>query len=129
MKLIRSRIIAVVAVAVIFTAGVLTGISIFSINTLDERDSDEILEHMGGENAAKIDRTLEDIKHSVDNVYYYAYDQLGELFGKLYGATFRTEYLEKVGALALSEAKNSDRVEDFYFRLTTDIKEAPFGFF
>ena len=128
LKSIKSKIIVVVFASVLFTAAALLIISTVSINSLNERDSNQLLEHIGRENAGDINKTLEDIEHSVDNVYYYAYDQLESLFGKLYGVEFRQEYLDKVSMLALSEANGSNNVESVYYRLTTDIKDNPKGF-
>ena len=125
---IRTRIITMFAVLAFFIAVTQLLISIVCINILNKRDSDQLLQHLGRESASNIDSTLDTVQHSVNNVYWYAYDQLEELFGKLYGQVFREEYLDRVALLAISEAKGIDSVVSFYYRLTTDIKEAPYGF-
>ena len=96
---------------------------------MNERDSDQLLEHLGRENVSVIDAKLQNIEHSVNNVYYYANDQLEAFFGKLYGETFRRDYLDRIATLALSEAKGAENVRAFYYSLTTDIKEEPNGFY
>ncbi|MBR1478482.1 MAG: diguanylate cyclase [Lachnospiraceae bacterium] len=128
MRSIRSKIILVYVVFTIFTVAVLLGISIYSINTLNKRDSDQLLEHLGRENAGNINSRLETIEHSVGNVEYYAYDQLEALFGKLLGQQFRTMYLENVGFLALNQVNGVENALSVYYRVTTDIKDEPVGF-
>ncbi|MBR1738121.1 MAG: diguanylate cyclase, partial [Firmicutes bacterium] len=116
-------------VFILFITVTLSGVSVISINLLNESDSNQILEHMGRENASNINQMLTGTEHSVNNVYYYAYDQLEALFGKLFGLNFREEYLEKVSLLALSEAKGNAHISTVYYRLTEDVKEKPYGFF
>ena len=128
MKSIRTKIISVVVAFALFIAISLTVVSVVSINILNKRDSNQLLEHLGRESAINIDQMLISTEHSVRNIYYYAYDQLESLFGRLYSATFRQDYMEKVGQLAMSEAKGNDYVRAFYYRLTDDIKEEPRGF-
>ena len=129
MKSIRTKIVTVFSVAIVFIVLALLAVSIWGISTMNERDSNQILEHIGRENANVIDSRLENIEHSVGNVYYYAYDQLESLFGNLYSTSFRTEYLEKVGQLAVSEAKGNGYARMVYYRLTNIIREEPMGFF
>lgn len=128
MKSIQTKIISVVVAFAVFIAVSLTVVSVASINILNKRDSNLLLEHLGRESAVSIDTMLISTEHSVRNIYYYAYDQLESLFGRLYSTTFRAEYMEKVSSLALSEAKNNDYVRSFYYRLTDAIKEDPRGF-
>ena len=128
MKSIRTNIIAVVVAFAVVIATSLTAVSVISISILNKRDSNQLLEHLGRESAINIDQMLTTTEHSVKNIYYYAYDQLESLFGRLYSASFRQDYMERVGQLAMSEAKGNDYVSTFYYRLTEDIKEAPFGF-
>ena len=128
MKSIRTRIITVVIIFVAFIATSLTIISVVSINILNKRDSNQLLEHLGRESAISIDTMLITTEHSVKNIYYYAYDQLESLFGRLYSSVFRQEYMEKVSQLALSEAKGNDYINCFYYYLSDTIKDEPRGF-
>ncbi|MBQ7679182.1 MAG: diguanylate cyclase [Butyrivibrio sp.] len=125
---VRTRILSLFVVLALFISVTQLLISIIGINILNRRDSDQLLEHLGRESASNINKTLELVQHSVDNVYFYAYDQLEELFGKLFGQTFREEYLDKVAFLSITEADNIEEVMSFYYRLTTDIKDTPCGF-
>lgn len=127
-KSIQTKIIGVVVIFALFIAISLTVVSVISINILNNRDSNQLLEHIGRENAININQMLISTEHSVKNVYYYAYDQLESLFGRLYSNTFREEYLEKVAQLAMTEARGNDYVRSFYYRLTDTIKEGPLGF-
>ena len=127
-KSIQTKIITVVVLFALFIATTLTAVSVVSINILNKRDSNQLLEHLGRESAFSIDTMLISTEHSVKNIYYYAYDQLESLFGRLYSVSFRQEYLEKVGLLAASEAKGNDYVRTFYYRLTDTIKDRPQGF-
>ena len=116
------------AALAVFLAFVELIVCVVCINILNNRDSDRLLELIGRESAGIIDRKLEETEHCVNNVYYYAYDQLEELYGKLYGSAFRSEYLKKVEGLALNEAGNDRSIICVYYRLSTDIKEDPVGF-
>ncbi|MCR4763210.1 MAG: diguanylate cyclase [Lachnospiraceae bacterium] len=96
---------------------------------LDRTESDRALELMGIESATSIDMELSSVRDAVDSVYYYAYDQLGSLFGKLYGSEFRSSYLDRVSTMALTSALSSDfHIETVYYCLTTEIKDDPKGF-
>ena len=125
-KSIQTKIISVVVVSVLFIATTLTILSVISINILNKRDSNQLLEHIGRENAMGINQMLINTEHSVKNIYYYAYDQLESLFGRLYSPSFRKDYMEKVSQLALNEAKSNDSVRVLYYRLTDTIKYASF---
>ena len=127
-KSIQSKIIFVVIAFSVFIATALTTISVAALNLLNRRDSNLLLEHLGRESAINIDKMLTDTEHSVRNIYYYAYDQLEQLFGKLFSASFREDYMQKVSQLAISEAKNNDYIRVFYYRLTDAIKDEPKGF-
>ena len=129
MKSIRTKLVVVFSASIILIVCVLLAVSIWGINTMNERDSNQLLEHLGRENVSLIDARLQDIEHSVNNVYYYAYDQLEAYFGKLYGESFRRDYLDRISTLALSEAKGDENVKAVYYRLTTDIKQNPVGFY
>ncbi len=128
MKSIQTKLIAVVVIFAVFIATSLTIVSVVSVNILNRRDSNQLLEHLGRESAINIDQMLTSTEHSVRNIYYYAYDQLESLFGRLYSTSFRQDYLERVGQLAMSEAKGNDYVRVFYYRLTDTIKDKPQGF-
>ena len=127
-KSIQTKIVSVVVSVAVFIAVAITAISVASINFLNNRDSNQLLEHLGRESSININMMLVSTEHSVKNIYYYAYDQLESLFGRLYSVAFRTEYLEKVGQLSMSEARGNDYVRTFYCRLTADIKDEPQGF-
>ncbi|MBQ9361746.1 MAG: hypothetical protein IJT96_11995 [Lachnospiraceae bacterium] len=128
MKSIRSKILGVVFVSVTFTALILLIICVVSMSVINERDSNMLLEHIGMEHATAIDMQLEGIEHSVDSIYYYAIDRLEENASRLNDEAFRTEYIDKIRELSLSEARNTESVKVVYFRLSTDIKEPPYGF-
>lgn len=128
MKSIRTKIIMAFATFAALFAGVLLIISIVSLKVLNERDSNQLLVHLGRESANSIDMMLSTTEHSVNNIYYYAYDQLEALYGKLYSENFRREYLDRIGQLALSEAKGNGKTDAVYFHLADDIKDEPYGF-
>lgn len=129
MKSIQSKIITVTMLFSAFIAVTLIVISVASISILSNRDSNQLLEHLGRENVTSINLMLTSTEHSVKNIYYYAYDQLESLFGKLYSQSFREEYLDKVGQLSISEAKGNPYIRAFYYHLTEQIKDDPHGFY
>ena len=128
MKSIRSKIIILYIAFTVIIVCALLGVSIYSIHTINDRDSEQLLEHIGRENAANINKTFENIENAVGNVEYYAYDQLDQLFGRLYSESFREGYLENVSLLAVNQAIGEEYVLGVYYRLTTDVQEEPIGF-
>lgn len=128
MKSIKSKLLTVVLSSVIATTFLLLFISVVAIKVLNRRDSDLLLEYIVRENSSVINNFLESMEKAVDSISYYALEQIAGIRNAMdKNMEVRNEYLRKIEALALTEAKNSRDVSALYFRLALEMGE-PSGF-
>ncbi len=128
MKTIRTMILGIFFIFAIFISAMLIIVSYVGINALSDRDSDQIIELTAKERKNDIDNMMDDIRRSLDSVYYYAHDGLEKNTDRVEDASFREDYIKGVEEIALLEAASAEGSMAVYFRFTNDLKEEPYGF-
>lgn len=125
-ELIRKKYIRVTSV-VILVFSLIAGISsLFVINHLEKSDTEKIVTHITGEEALKINNKLDLVQHAVKMLDTY----VKEIANNREYEIFSDEFIERVRAMSISVANNTDGAVAVYFRYNPELTgDGTTGFF
>ncbi|MCR5625691.1 MAG: diguanylate cyclase [Lachnospiraceae bacterium] len=128
MKSLRTKLLVLMFVLVLFVTGALFTMSLINANRTEMEASDEIIRRIGSESEIKMDKILDEISESVDNIAYYTQKQIGSSSHILINKEMLEKHINDVKTVALSTAEHTSSCVTVYYRLSPEMTLSNYGF-
>lgn len=129
MKSIQTKIIFLSLFCTILVAIVVLGVSFYNTNGILDEDSEQIMNLLVEARTKEMNETIGSIEQTVDILYHFVLEQLGDVEALALEGEYYEEFLSKVRELAENAAQNTNGSIGVYLHFNPELFSPTSGFY